>query len=332
VLPDGSLDVMEVQGSPDDGEPVHGYEESVHRGLGRYRCEVQDGESGFGYRFRAEAFTSRDDIDARLAKDIPHHEPARLALPGRLPGYESQGGDLVVTLPCPELGRDAAGDARRLFVRAHVPGYSGDRNAGEGSRNDEAYGAGTRAAVAFANHASEKLSCGGKSLPVPPKASRPEPVPLKETAGTPCAALGDAPLPAWADGPVHVRISEQAPLGSCVLRASRDGGGEPGPGSVTPSEDETLDLTAFYGDWSDRLWKESGRKKPWMNAISGWATARCDGAAAAFRVRMRGDEGKPVLDAKQMKSLLVDFAEQQAETRDCKALLMPPRAGSGGID
>lgn len=320
VLPEGVLDV--VDGDPSHDEHLYGYEESAHRELGRYRCEVKDGGDGRGYRFTTEAFTRRDDIDARLAGDFNERESARLALPGGLPGYESRSGDLVVARRCPDLGADGAGNPRKLHVRSHVPGYQGDQDSGDVSGVGEVYEAALRSAVASSNEASRRLSCGATPMDVPGNVSRPEPMPLEKTEGTPCRALARASLPKGGEWAVDVRTSDRAPVGSCSVTRPGTTGKEGAKGDGR----EVLDLAAFYGDWSKRMWMDTGRSRPWLAGNSGWATARCHGEDAAFRIRLLDGEERPALDAKQMRSLLADFAEEQAERRDCTSLRMPGRA------
>ena len=317
VLPVGALDV--VDGGSADGELLYGFEETAHRDLGRYRCEVKDGEEGRGYRYTTEGFTRRDDVDAHLAGDFGKREPARLALPGGLPGYESPRGDLVLARPCPDLGAHGAGEPGQLHVRTHVPGYRGERASGGDDGVGEVWEAAVRSAVASSNEASRRLSCGAKPIGVPAAVARPKPVPLEEAASTPCRALNRASLPEGGDWAVDVRTSERAPVGSCVL-SRRTARGDEGAGD---GGREVLDLAAFFGDWSRDMWVDTGRTKPWLSGDSGWATARCDGKDAAFRVRLLDGDGTPTMDVEQMRSLLADFAREQGERRGCTALRVP---------
>ena len=320
-LPDGVLEDLGTKPMDDDGH-LFGHEETVDAQLGRYRCEVSDGGSGRSYRFRASAYTDSDDIEGHLSDDFSGQEPARLALPAGLPGYETPRGDLVVTLACPRLGKDPSGKPRQLHIRAQIPGYFGHGASGDEPAAGTSYGAGARAAVSFANKASEKLRCRGKPFAVPEKVARPEPVPLARTDGTPCAALARAPVGEKSAWSVEVRMSKRAPVGSCLLERNGDG---TGAGRAAQAK-ERLDLTAFHGDFSHHLWKALGREKPWVSATQGWATARCHGSDAVFRIRAVGGGGdRPVLSAREMRTLLAGFAERQAERRGCTKPHVPSR-------
>ncbi|QPP06947.1 hypothetical protein G4Z16_11760 [Streptomyces bathyalis] len=324
ALPKGVLDDMGTK-PMDDDRHLYGHEETVDAPLGRYRCEVNDGESGRGYRFRASAYTARDDIDGHLSEDFSGHEPARLALPAGLPGYETPRGDLVMTVVCPRLGRDGSGKPRQLHTRAQIPGYFGDGESGDEPAAGVSYDAGARATVSFANKASEKLRCGAKPLAVPEKVPRPEPVPLGRTDGTPCSVLAHAPLGPTKAWSVEVRMSRRAPVGSCLLERNGDGTGS---GQAAQGK-EALDLTAFHGDFSRHLWKALGRRKPWVSATQGWATARCEGTDAVFRIRALGGDGEtPVLSAEEMRSILTAFAERQADRRGCTKPRVPSRVSA----
>ncbi len=321
ALPEGVLEDMGAK-PMDDDRHLYRHEDEVDGQLGRYRCEVNDGDSGRGYRFRASAYTAQEDVRRHLSRDFSGHEPARLALPEGLPGYESQRGDLVLTLDCPQLGKGADGRSRKLHTRAHVPGYFGDDESGDEPGAGASYDAGARAAVAFANKASQNLRCGAEPLSVPEKVARPEPVPLRQTAGTPCAVLARAPLRPERAWSAEVRMSRSAPVGSCLVE--RNGHGT-GSGQVAEGT-EALDLTAFHGEFADGLWRAGGREKPWVSGSQGWATARCHGTDAAFRIRALGGDGEaPVLSAGKMRSLLAGFAEQQAARRGCSEPHVPSR-------
>ena len=325
ALPDGVLDAMDEEGSSTDSGSVQGYEEVSSRDQGFYRCEVEDGGNAPGYRFRAEAYTASAGVDRQFRLDFPFSGAAgRLALPGGLPGYEGRTGAFVLVRPCPDLGKDAGGKPRQLYVRTYVPGYSGDVDSRDEAGAGKVLAAGIRAAVAVANEASRKLNCGAERLPVPEKVARPAGVSLKETATTPCSALAAAPLPSWAGKTVEVRISKRAPTGSCVL-GWKDG-------QRYNSGEWSLDLTAFHGDWSESLWKGSDRNEPWVRETEGWATARCNGAAAAFRVRANEVDDELPLEPKELRTLLADFAEQQTELRDCTDLRVPERTTPAKTD
>ncbi|OEU85298.1 hypothetical protein DB35_15905 [Streptomyces abyssalis] len=325
-LPEGVLEDLGAGRADDDGH-LYAHEETLDERLGRYRCEVNDASSGRGYRFRASAYTSRDDVERRLSDDFSGREPARLALPAGLPGYESQRGDLVLTLDCPRLGEGGSGKPRKLHTRAQIPGYFGDDESGDEPGIGSSYDAGARAAVALANKASENLRCGAETLEVPAEVTRPEPVPLEETAGTPCAALARAPLTREDTWSVQVRMSKRAPVGSCLLERERDGA-ESGRAA---EKTEVLDLTAFHGDFSEGLWKAAGREKPWVSGTEGWATARCGGTEAVFRARALGGDGRtPVLSAGEVRSVLADFAERQAARRGCTQPQVPPGISDSG--
>jgi hypothetical protein len=325
ALPDGVLDVMDEEGSSTDGDPVQGHEEVSSRAEGFYRCTVEDGENERGYRFKAEAYTASAGVERQLRRDFPTSRYAsQLALPRGLPGFEGRGATFVLVRSCPDLGKDATGRPRQLYARAYVPGYPGDVDSRDEKGAGKAYEAGIRAAVAVANEASRKLNCGAEQLPVPAKVARPASSSLKETAGTPCSAFAAAPLPSSSGRTVDMRISKRAPTGSCVL-GWKDW-------QRYKSGEWSLDLTAFYGDWSEGLWKGSDRSEPWVRETEGWATARCNGTAAAFRVRASEVDDELPLEPKELRKLLADFAEQQAELRDCTDLRVPERTTPARAD
>ncbi|WP_431982606.1 hypothetical protein [Streptomyces qinglanensis] len=325
ALPDGTMDTL--RGTTGDPEAhLTESEAETDTELGRYTCEVANDEGGRVLEVRV--YSRRDDVDRNLVRDFQSNgaHPAS-ALPGGLPGFEARFGGVALVPECPGLGKDAAGLPRRLFV---------DVLGGEGAEPHQL----VRAGAAVANKAAEKLGCDRDPLTVPAKGieeTESEGVPSARAAGTTCAALARGPFSGrgWT---VDLRIPEgPAPLTSCKVRPS----GEDADGDSYPP---VARLYGLYGPEVKRVMSaEAGhsgvrtdrtRMRPWLNDVTAWATARCDGRPAGFRLRVsREDEGsdKPdeevlsrrELDRETMRAMLVSFAEKESAARGCTGLRFP---------
>ena len=328
-LPDGALDELRSTTREPDAR-LKTPEEELDSQLGRWTCHL--GNKGDERVIDVQAYTRSDDIDGQLAFDFQEHgSRATEGLPGGLPGYVSADGlGTVLLRECPGLDRDPSGQPRRLYTSVLV---------GSDARPADML----RASVGAANKAAGKLGCGGEDLRVPDKGdTEPESVPPEKTRGTPCAAFAGTPLraPEWT---VDVQASSRkGPVGSCTLRPKgHDDEGEPyGP---------LLELTAWYGDWSQRsMYEEAPRLgesatgsaaqgvRPWMTEHKGWAMARCGGQAANFSVSVRDEDRMPdrgvgpkaldqlrAMKGEQLRSVLAGFARQQSELRGCEGLRLP---------
>ncbi|MFE9332832.1 hypothetical protein [Streptomyces sp. NPDC006925] len=325
ALPDGTMDTL--RGTTGDPE-AHLTESDAETDtdLGRYTCEVANDEGGRVLEVRV--YSRRDDVDRKLVRDFQTNgaHPAS-ALPGGLPGFEARFGGVALMPACPGRGKDAAGLPRRLFV---------DVLAGHRSEPHQLI----RAGAAVANKAAEKLGCDSDPLTVPAQdieKSEPEGVPSARAAGTTCAALARGPF-SGAGWTVDLRIPEgPAPLTSCKVRHSgKDEDGEPYPpvamlyGLYGPEAKRVMSAAAgFSGVRTDKK-----RMRPWLNDVTAWATARCDGRPAGFTLRVsREGEGsdKPdeqalsrrQLDRDTMRAMLVSFAEKESAARGCTGLRLP---------
>ncbi|WP_026004346.1 hypothetical protein [Streptomyces sp. AA1529] len=325
ALPDGTMATLRA-GAGDAEAHLAESEAETDTGLGRYTCEVANDAGGRVLEVRV--YSRRDDVDRNLVRDFQSNgaHPAS-ALPGGLPGFEARFGGVALVPECPGLGKDAAGLPRRLFV---------DVLGGHGAEPHQL----VRAGAAVANKAAEKLGCDRDPLTVPAKdieESEPEGVPSARAAGTTCAALARGPF-SGAGWTVDLRIPEgPAPLTSCKVRPSgEDEDGDPYPpvarlyGLYGPEVKRVMSAEAGHsGVRTDKT-----RMRPWLNDVTAWATARCDGRPAGFKLRVsREDEGsdKPdeqVLSRRRlgretMRAMLVSFAEKESAARGCTGLRLP---------
>ncbi|MGV9352050.1 hypothetical protein [Streptomyces misionensis] len=289
ALPSGPARQLAAGGAHFTGEST-----TEHAGLGDYACRLT---YSHGVVVGMNAYTGRADQDAVFYSVYPDggHAVGR-PLPQGLPGFVDDFGRLDFLLRCPALGKDAAGRPRRMLVIAFA-----------GSKTRRTSHAVYEAVISLVNSASQHLGCGARRLAVPKGGSGPpQPdhssrgIAVSEAGGTPCGWVADAPLPkgSWR---VRSLMGDAIPAGRCDLTRQDDG-----------SSSTDLSLTAWYGDWSNRLVMELGVRKPLT------ATARCDGEAANFAVTPWGSEGK--VDHAEQRALLRAFAEDQTRRRGCSGL------------
>lgn len=290
---------------PEDAH-LTGQEAMQVDGLGSYTCELTLEGSGFGHGrlLKATAFTQRDDQDREFSSVFPNSGFSPQApLPGELPGFLDDVGNVRLMLPCPELGKDAAGRQRKLLVGLQLR-WEAHREAPPGAVHE--------AAVTLANSASEKLGCGAEPLEVPQtdrlpsdvsEADGPKTVPLAKVKGTPCSWLARAGLPTEQKWRVAVRSNGHGPTGRCDVMV----GGEGADG-----QEPELTFLAWYGDWSSRLVSWEGQPR------SLTATARCRGEAANYA--MSADEDLSGLGRTARQSLLKAFARDEVHRRGCAGL------------
>ncbi|GDY62356.1 hypothetical protein SAV14893_017490 [Streptomyces avermitilis] len=126
--------------------------------LGTYTCVLtaKQGDHARDWDLLAmSAYTRRDDQDLAFFDSFPEYGSAtHTVLPGGLPGFVDRFRDVVLQVPCPDLGKDAEGRARRLVSRVS---FAEDALVGAG-------GTAYRAAVSFTNTASKRLGCGADPL------------------------------------------------------------------------------------------------------------------------------------------------------------------------
>ncbi|MGW5017601.1 hypothetical protein [Streptomyces cacaoi] len=319
-LPGDDLGTLRTAGHLEDEETFSAPQ------VGQYGCLLRNDEGKVVVS--VQAFTRARDqrrVLGRLGEEAP---PYRL-LPGALPGYAGDDGEIHLMPECPKLGKDTAGDPRRMLVTTWVPFLE--------SRAERA--ALLRTAVTLTNHASERLGCDDRQLAAPRDGAVPHDgaqVRLAEVSRTPCAALSRVPLGEGAEGAkVRVRVSERTPVARCSLSVSGADGRRP-----------VLDLVAWYGNWGadsdaqgvgqDRRGRDAdGDPTPVWDASRAWATARCGGEAASFdahwhsggtadgraerRVLPRTDEEKGTV----LRETVSRFARDEARRRGCDGLDLP---------
>ncbi|MCC5474337.1 hypothetical protein [Streptomyces barringtoniae] len=238
---------------------------SAHPRLGDYGCSLSfEGHGASTLVVRMTAYTGRDDQDAQFLFDFPEQGFSPMhPMPQGLPGYVDKFGDLQFLLRCPGLGKDAAGRPRRMLVSADI-GYATART------SHAVY----EMVVPLVNSASRHLGCGARPLAVPKgDAAPPDPdkgresVPVTEAAATGCGWVARARLPQAAKWRVEPLTNDTAPAVRCDLERA-----------ASPDSEEYLYLSAWYGDWSNRVVSDGGVR----SALT--ATARCDGEAANFAV------------------------------------------------
>ncbi|MGW7045947.1 hypothetical protein ACWGDT_25305 [Streptomyces avermitilis] len=259
------------------------------------------------------AYTRRDDQDRAFFDSFPEYgSETHTVLPGGLPGFVDRFRDVVLQVPCPDLGKDAEGRARKLVSRVS---FDDDALVGEGA----AY----RAAVSFTNSASKRLGCGADPLTVtgtaaaagladPGRGDDPRGVVLADAEKTPCAWAAGAGLPDGVDWRVSGEGSAAAPLASCHLDVPEEAG-------VTEAGGESIGLYARYGDWSTRF---VTRDSTHGRRSSMTATVRCDGEAANFSLGSSDgvrDLGlsKGVSEADERRLLRLFVADQMERHDGC---------------
>lgn len=184
----------------------------------------------------------------------------------------------------------------------------------------------------MANKAAGELGCGAAPLPVPTAKIRAKAVSGRSAKGTPCAAFSSWPVPAtgWT---VDIRTSTAGPVGSCFLRQS-------GQDENGPVNEPVAELNSWYGDWAesqpyvparrDKASREFAKHGARLTKDAAWATARCDGHPATFRVRQEAsalkeaDDGSCALRSAGLRSALERFAKDRMASRDCSGLRLPP--------
>ena len=273
---------------------------SAHPRLGDYGCSLRfEGHGESKLVVRMTAYTGRDDQDAQFYFDFPNEGFSRTyPMPQDLPGYVDQFGNLQFLLRCPALGKDATGRPRRMLVSADI-GYATART------SHAVY----ETVVPLVNSASRHLGCGAKPLTVPGgDAAPPDPdegrrsVPVTEAAGTACGWLAHTRLPQAAKWQVQPLVNDTAPAVHCELERG------------TSPTSGYLHLSAWYGDWSNRVVSDDGVRRGLT------ATARCDGEAANFAL---GAEHRiPGIGTAEKRGLLKAFAEDQVGRRGCTGLRM----------
>ncbi|MET8030220.1 hypothetical protein [Streptomyces avermitilis] len=245
--------------------------------LGTYTCTLtaKRGDHARDWSLLSmSAYTRRDDQDLAFYDSFPEYgSEVHTVLPGGLPGFVDRFRDVVLRVPCPDLGKDGEGRARQLVSRV-----SFDADALVGGE-----GAAYRAAVSFTNSASKRLGCGADPLTLtgtaaaagladPGRGEDPRGVVLADAEKTPCAWAAGAGLPAGVDWRVSGEGSAAAPLASCQLDVPEEAG-------VTEAGGESIGLYARYGDWSTRF---VTRDSTHGGRSSMTATVQCDGEAANF--------------------------------------------------
>lgn len=289
-------------------ESVEPMDEVIDREQGLLSCGFR--EDSRNLVLRAEAHTRPDAVDGELAQQFTIASPPDFAFPWEVPGYyTSNGGPLTILQTCPDLGRDARGNQRRMVTT--VQGHWDD---------EERPAAMLRVAVATANAATQRLGCGAERLDAPERAqpAEPKPVRLKQAADTPCGGLAEARLPGGGDGGAWraaARTRDDAPITDCTLVRG----------------DSRVTLTGWYGEWSEQpfyrlaagnLADLTSRELhgPVQGESFGRATARCAGEPANFLADTGPDEE---VSAEQLRELLGAFARSQAVERDCTGLKLP---------
>ncbi|AKJ14776.1 hypothetical protein ABB07_33370 [Streptomyces incarnatus] len=274
---------------------------TAHPRLGDYGCSLRfEGRGDATLVVRMTAYTGRDDQDAEFLFDFPRAGISRMyPMPQDLPGYVDQFGDLQFLVRCPDLGKDAMGRPRRMLVSADL-GYATART------SHAVY----ETVVPLVNSASRHLGCGATPLTVPKGDAAPpdpdkgeDPVPVTEAAGTGCGWVAHAGLPRSAQWHVEPLVNDTAPAVRCDLDRA-----------ASPTSSEYLHLSAWYGDWSNRLVSDDGVRQ----ALT--ATARCAGEAANFAVS--AEQRIPGVGTAEQRRLLRAFAADQVERRGCTGLRM----------
>ncbi|MDJ1135951.1 hypothetical protein [Streptomyces iconiensis] len=324
-LPRGELDTVRTDLRLEGEKAFHS------RDLGQYRCLLENTDGKVVVS--VNAYTRPADQRQELSRIGKEYQPQKV-LPGGLPGFASDNGDIHLMPKCPRLGKDFDGQPRRMLATTWVP---------FASRSDQE-AALLRMAVTMANDASDKLGCGAKPLPAPKKdavATEGKEIPRSRAQGTACGALADTSLLGKArDAKVRVAVSDEAPVGRCTL--SVVGGADKAGGD----EQRVVELTSWYGDWAggtgemgsgDRSYflRADGSRAPLSGASDAWATARCDGENAGFAAHWgyaHGD-GYKVLDgrlpktksarAELLRELVARFAKDQVKRKGCAGLKVP---------
>ena len=302
---DGVLPGDAVRQLAADGSHFKDADSAAHPELGDYGCRLSfEGDEINDERLlEMDAYTRRDDQDRQFYWSFPQEGFSPQApMPDGLPGFIDQYNTLQLLLPCPDLGKDAEGRQRKLFVRT----WLGRDTARE---TPAAY----ETAVALANSASDRLGCGAEPLKVPKgdlapadPNDDPKTVPLDQAGDTACGWAVRAGLPRPATWRLAARMNNAAPTGRCDLFSGDD-----------ESDDGERQLTfiAWYGDWSNRLVvDDDGERRP------STATARCDGEAANFA--LSASDYIPGVKAARQRELLKAFARDQVQERGCSDLRM----------
>ncbi|MEU9666225.1 hypothetical protein AB0E25_11630 [Streptomyces bobili] len=271
--------------------------------LGSYSCDISmETERGRDWALLAlRAYTLRDDQDRALMRIFPESglEP-QAAMPEGLPGFIGRTNTLTFLLPCPDLGKDAAGRQRKMLVSAGISQFAPWRQP-----------ASYEVAVAFTNSASKHVGCGARPLKAPkgvgpadPAEKKPKTIPLEAARDTPCGSLADAGLPDPTRWKLDGQLNDEALTGRCDLIAGDD---------LTDGRPKRMHFIAWFGDWSIRLLTDDDLYSPELTA-----SARCGGEAAHFA--LDASEDIPDVDAAKQRALLDAFARVQAERRGCTDL------------
>ncbi|MFE4591538.1 hypothetical protein [Streptomyces laurentii] len=279
-----------------------------HRSL---RCEIDESDGRhFALQIEAELDTGESAGPLQMEFSIPVNP--RYAYPASVPGFYGKFGPVIIQT-CPKLGRDSEGRARRLVTRVFAHGVERDPSP-----------ASLRTAVRIANGAGAELGCGADPLPLPNRVETTHKLALGQTEGTMCTWLSQATLPTSPSGKewqVVAPTDEKAPITSCSLLDSGTG--------------ETVDFTAWYGDWTDkpferllqdniRIPDDSRGDEALLGENLGRAKARCAGESANFLASSYARrDSRPVLPMSEVRPLLEAFTADQAKRRGCTDLALP---------
>lgn len=338
------LDTIRTGAHLEDHQRFH------NRELGQYRCLLTNTEDKVVVS--VEAYTRPADQRLELSRVGKEGQPQRV-LPGGLPGFASDNGDIHLMPRCPRLGEDFDGGSRRMLATTWAPLAEGRPEAA----------ALLRTAVKMTNKASEKLGCGARALPAPKEgaaAGKGREITRAAAGETACAALAGKLWPepgAKARGgsargeraargvevpgaKVLDAVRAHAPIGRCTLTMAADSSTE------AESRQPVVELTSWYGDWGggteergagSRSYglRADGSRTAHTNESSAWATARCDGGHAGFAARWGstyGDSARAVErvrprtkgdQAAALRALVAEFARDQVEREGCTGLELP---------
>ncbi|MFF2376231.1 hypothetical protein ACFVUW_17805 [Streptomyces xiamenensis] len=320
----GVLNGDEVAALPDGPQTV-GQRLSHHPDLGRYTCTLtRAADSGGSVPWlTVQAVVEPDDVEYALREAL--QDPTRerwLSLPDTLPGVLLEGWRIrpaiVLLLPCPDLGTDAAGRSRSALVRTEYTGSDGTDFLGTRTTDDL-----LTVALTATRSTAELLGCGASPLPEPTTRIgwNEGGVPVA-AAATPCAVIVPE-LPA-----------EAAPEGWRIREASADAG----PASfceVSAPEGGSLLVNGWFGGWSESLRVALGQwsgvfglppaqqRELTADARQAMATATCDGEHALFQVRVHDRDD--LFTETEIREVLTAFATDQAQRRGCTGVELPQK-------
>ncbi|MGW8847128.1 hypothetical protein ACWGNE_05050 [Streptomyces xiamenensis] len=318
----GVLNSDEVAALP-DGPRTVGQRLSPQPDLGRYTCTLtRAADSGGSLPWlTVNAVVQPDDVEYALREALQDPRRERwLSLPDALPGVLLEGRHfrpaIVLLLPCPDLGPDAAGRSRSALVRTEYTGHDGIDFLGTRTTDDL-----LTVALTATRATTELLGCGASPLPEPTTRIewKEDGVPVA-AAATPCAVIVPE-LPA-----------EAAPEGWRIREAPADAG----PASfceVSAPEGGGLLVNGWFGGWSESLrvalgqWSGVSELPPAQqgeltaDARQATATASCDGEHALFQVRAY--DGDDLFTEAEIREVLTVFATDQAQRRGCTGIELP---------